>query len=41
MEENICKLYDQQGINFQATQTVHTTQQQKSRQSNQRNEQKT
>ena len=29
MGENICKLCDRQGINFQNIQTAHTTQQQK------------
>ena len=27
MGENICKQWDQQGLNFQNTQTAHTTQQ--------------
>ena len=30
MEENICKWFNQQGVNFQNVQTVPTTQEQKS-----------
>ena len=40
--ENICKWYEQQGLNFQDIQTTHTTQQkQKNKQPNWKNGQKT
>ena len=32
--ENICKRFNQQGLNFQNIQTAHTTQQQKHKQPN-------
>ena len=31
MGENICKQYNQQGLNFQNMQTTHTTQQQENK----------
>ena len=34
MGENICKRCDKQGLNFQNTQTAHTTQQQQNKQPN-------
>ena len=34
MGENICKWYDQQGVNFQNIQIAHTTQYRKSKQHN-------
>ena len=34
IQPNICKRCDQQGLNFQNIQTVHTTQQQKNKQPN-------
>ena len=36
MGENICKWHYQQGLNFQNTQTAHTTQYQKNKQPNQK-----
>ena len=37
MGEDICKKYDQQGINLQNLQTVHAAQYQKNKQPNQKN----
>ena len=36
MGENICKWYDQQGIDFQNVQTAHITQQQQNKQFNEK-----
>ena len=36
LEENICKQCNQQGLNFQNIQTIHTTQQQENKQPNQK-----
>ena len=36
MEENICKWWDWQGLNFQNVHTAHTSQQQKNKWSNQK-----
>ena len=35
LEENICEKCNQQGLNFQNIQTIHTTQQQENKQPNQ------